>query len=1167
MRYQEPRRKPGAAMSDKPITPSRQVAELQAQRDALRAQEDRYRRALDALYTISVACRGRITFREIFEIAYHELVALFPLDACYVAVCDINHIDKFRAAYMVDEGTVEYVEHIQHGHLTSRLLAGRVPLLFRDLQAERLQSSAPVDRFGNNQKLSRSWLGVPLLIGQDAVGVISVQSYAPNQYNETDLDLLQRFGNVVGVALENVGLALRQQELSQIVAASAAARSAELAVLSALAAEMVLQRPLPDFLGHALELLLPLFGLKAGNVRRYDAERNALVLLAQRGLPPDDARAVASVPVSNSNIGSIVRENRPIVIQSDLARYSLIRTPSRFQSLIGVPLRVGERVLGSLAVVDDQPRQFDAEQIDLLQVLGNLIALAIENTRLIQERERQIAELQALSRIGQAAATASDLPTLLHQVHAALQAFMQLDAFLILVYDPERQRISDGLGIDEGHDYTYLRDQPLPANSLSGWVVREQHKLHLTNIPEQIAHYPDLAEHIIGAERPAVSWLGVPLQDRDGGVIGLISIQSYTPDAFGPRDEQFLVDASRQVALHVQNMHLQNERERRIRELDALGQVGQLVSASYNLEEMLGQVYQHLLALTGASVFYFVVCEPETHIITHSAYIDRGERVPDTWVGRQPLEGSLTRWVLQNRRPLLLENLIEQRDHMLALGIAADRFNPDNNTRAWVGVPLIAKEGQPIGVISVQDYRPGQYNQHTVELLAQVASHLSLGIQKVRLFEERERQLAENARLFAAEQNARRTADTLREVARVISASFDASEVPHLILRELRHVIPYDTASILLIEGQHFRLAQENTPSASEPPTRLLFRVDELNAAALVVQRREPLLIGDTHATPTWSPIADRVPLRSWLGVPLIAKGQVLGVLNISAYAPDRFTERDAEVALAFGSQAAVAIENARLYQESVTRVEQELEIASQIQRNLFPRALPAVPGLELAAWCLPARETGGDFYDLIALRDAPDPLLGVVVGDASGKSIPAAMLMAVARSIARSEARDHQTPQEVMRETNRWIAHDIPPRAFVAMGYATLDVRSRRLALANAGQLAPLRRTAADGEIAYLEVPGNTLPLGIAPDTPYATLEVPLAAGDLLLFYTDGIVEAQNKERHLFGFERLEAIVRDCGDEAPREVIARIVAAVAAFSGRRPQHDDMTLVAIRIEG
>jgi phosphoserine phosphatase RsbU/P len=306
--------------------------------------------------------------------------------------------------------------------------------------------------------------------------------------------------------------------------------------------------------------------------------------------------------------------------------------------------------------------------------------------------------------------------------------------------------------------------------------------------------------------------------------------------------------------------------------------------------------------------------------------------------------------------------------------------------------------------------------------------------------------------------------------------------------------------------------------------------------------------------------------------VPLITKGHLIGVLNINSRKPDRFTQRDAEVALAFANQAAVAMENARLYQESVTRIEQELEIARQIQSNLFPRTLPQVPGLALAATCLPARETGGDFYDVVALdnQGAGGPewegsALGIMVGDVSGKSIPAAMLMAVARSIARSEARDHQAPEAVMRETNRLVALDIPPRTFVALCYATLDVERRRLALANAGQLAPLRRRA-DGQVEYLEVHGPTFPLGIGPDVAYVALDVDLEPGDVLVFYTDGIVEAQDSSRALFGFERLEALVCAHGYLPPPQLIERVLAAITDFIGPAPQHDDMTLVVLRVE-
>ncbi|HEU5099113.1 MAG TPA: GAF domain-containing protein [Roseiflexaceae bacterium] len=1151
-------------------THKQEIAAIERQRDMFREQQGRYRRALDVLYHVSVACRGRSSFREIFEVTYQELTAVFTLDACYLAVCDLSRPNIFRAAYMIDEGQGQHIEDQPHGNLTGMLIARRAPLLFADLAADRLQSNVPSDRFGNLAKLSRSWMGVPLLVGQDAVGVISVQSYTPNLYNSEDLDLLQRIGNVVGVALENVDLAQQQRALSQELATRVAARTEELAILSALAAEMVLQRPLPELLDRALELTLPLLGAAGGNVRRYNRAAGTLDLLAHRGLPEEDARAVASVPIEGSRIGSIVRDNQPLAVPEHLERFALSKALSPFQSLLGVPLRIGDQVVGTLAVLDTQPRAFEPQQIDLLQVIGNQIALAIEQARLLEERERQIAELRALSSIGHAAVTALDLTALLRQVHEALGGVMRPDAFMMIVYDSERGLIADGLGIDRGEEYVYFKHQPPLPGSLTEWILRERRALHFGNLPAQISQYPELTEHIIGADSPAITWLGVPLFDRAGQPIGVISVQGYTPDAFSPRDERFVEDVARQVALHVQNVRLLTERERRIRELDAIGRVGQLVSGSYDLEQIIQQVYEQLRDVTSAPVFYMVLCEPETHFITHSAYIDRGVRDEDDWRGQVARPGSLTHWMLRNREPLLLDDLLAQREQLAAMGIAVDQIRTEGSTRAWVGVPLLAKQGQPIGLISVQDYQPAQYDRRTVDFLSQVASHVSLGVQKVRLFEERERQIAENERLFFAEQEARHMADTLREVARVLSSSFDAGEVPHMILSELRKVIAYDTASILLLENNVFRMATQGRPASTEAPQHMVFRLDQLNAARLVAQRRAPLVIADTRTSPEWTPIAsieNEPPLRSWMGAPLIAKGQVLGVLNISASSPNRFTARDAEVALAFASQAAVAMENARLYQESVTRVEQELEIARQIQRNLFPRALPHVEGLELAAWCLPARETGGDFYDVIQLREqspAEPGALGLVVGDASGKSIPAAMLMAVARSIARSEARDHQTPQEVMRETNRLIAEDVPARSFVALCYATVDLRERRLALANAGQLAPLRRRS-DGRIEYLEAPGSTLPLGIDPDTPYAALELALAPGDLLLFYTDGIVEAQDHHHTLFGFERLEALLGEYGELPPDDLIDRIIRAVEVFTGSAPQHDDMTIMALRI--
>jgi serine phosphatase RsbU (regulator of sigma subunit) len=422
----------------------------------------------------------------------------------------------------------------------------------------------------------------------------------------------------------------------------------------------------------------------------------------------------------------------------------------------------------------------------------------------------------------------------------------------------------------------------------------------------------------------------------------------------------------------------------------------------------------------------------------------------------------------------------------------------------------------------------------------------------------------QKVRLFAAEQTARRTADTLREVARVLNSTFNPDEVIELLLRELHGVVPYDTASVMLLDDQGLRLVARRSGAGQAPRRNLLLPRDRDTAAARVLRTGAPLIIHDTRSAPEWLQETFGEHVRAWLGVPLTVKGRVVGVLNIDSHQINHFSDRDQEVALAFANQAAVALDNARLYADSVIRFEQELAIARQIQSNLFPRALPQVEQVQIAARCLPAREMGGDFYDCFLIDEHQPELLAILVGDASGKSVPGAMLMAIARSVARSEARDHAEPETVMRETNRLMAQDVPRGSFVALSYATIDLRRRHLALASAGQLTPLLRRR-DGTIRYLEPPGPTLPLGIIPEIGYAALDFDLEPGDMLLFCTDGVVEAQSTSRELFGFERLERLVHVYGDQSPDRLVDIILKAVDDFSGGRAQHDDMTLVVVTL--
>jgi GAF domain-containing protein len=1325
------------------LAPASQLAALEQTIAQLGEQQTQARRTLRALAAISLSSRSRASARALFEAIYPELCALFDADACYIAVCDIRRPGRFRSALMVDEGVTSYEEDTEYGAITGAIVRDRQPVLYGDLARDRGLPAVP---FGNTEKLSRSWLGVPLLLDEHAVGVISVQSYRPNQYDAASVELLQQVGSIVAVALENVNLIEQQRTLSDELAAQVALRTEELAVLSAISTEMVLQNELPVLIDRALGRVLELLELNSGNVRLLDEARENLLLMAQRGFSETYTQVTAVSQLATSPIRSVVTENRPMVISSGLGSLPGRAVLRMFEAVVSVPLRIGERVIGTLSLFSAQARFFSPRTIDLVQAIGNQIAIAIENSRLFAERERQVAELTSLSNIAHAASTALDLPTLLHRVYDALRGFMTLDAFSMVVYDAERQLIIDGLTIDEGREYEYWVSQPPPPDSLTAMVLRTQQVARYRNLAEELSGDAPVRQHVVGAARPAVSWLGAPLIARNGDSIGVIAVQSYMADAFSKRDEQFLDSVAQQVSLHTQNVRLLIRRERQIRELDAIGRISHYVSATFDLNEMLRQIYVSLQQVTGASSFFLIICGADTYAVTHAFFIDGGEESDYKLPEGRPPPGSLTHWILANGEPLLFGDLPAQHDMLLQLGVMPRQYGSNTQPRSWAAVPLLDQSARPIGVIALQDERPFQYDRQTLEFLGQVAAHLSLGIQKVQLFEQRERQIdenarlfaeaqahaeaaelqarrlelvnriavavgsrldqqemldlaarelvslfdgdhagivlfdeaerygvilaeypatvateyrmplvgnpiieelgathrpvlieslaedpravlvrealqamgvvslvvvpllnrgrligsigidsmgkarrfdddeqrmlmtvataiaaaVENARLFAAEQEARRTADTLREVARVLSATFDPREVLEMILRELHKVILYDTAEVMLLEGRELRVVAMSGWAFTPP--RVSFSLDERNAAGMVVQQRRPVIIEDVEQSAEWTAISGITHVRSWLGVPLIARGSVLGVLNIDSRRPNRFSMRDAEVALAFANQAAVAIENALLYEESVTRVEQELEIAHRIQSNLFPRTLPTVAGFRLAARCIPARETGGDFYDCILLEadsengdGAVEPRLAVMVGDASGKSIPGAMLMAVARSVARSEARDHVLPPDVMRETNRWIVADVPRGAFVALSYATLDPQRMQLSLANAGQLAPILRRVG-GELRYLEPPGPTLPLGIVPDLAYAAFDVELAAGDTLVFYTDGVVEAKRPDGELFGFERLEALIRDAGDTAPDLLIDRVLDVIHAFTETTVQHDDMTLVVLRVE-
>jgi serine phosphatase RsbU (regulator of sigma subunit) len=257
-------------------------------------------------------------------------------------------------------------------------------------------------------------------------------------------------------------------------------------------------------------------------------------------------------------------------------------------------------------------------------------------------------------------------------------------------------------------------------------------------------------------------------------------------------------------------------------------------------------------------------------------------------------------------------------------------------------------------------------------------------------------------------------------------------------------------------------------------------------------------------------------------------------------------------------AQAAARLEVARQRIMRDELLRRDLAVARELQQRLYPPPPLTNASLGIASRSEPARETSGDFYDFITL---PDGRLGIVVADVTGKSIAAALVMAMSRSTLRSEATRHGGPADVLRYANQTLCHDNTFKQMITAFYGVLDTRTLRLAISNAGHPFPVIRR--DGRLTELEICG--LPLGARPDAVYTEQVVQLQPGDQLVVISDGLLEERNARRELFGFERMLATIAQADAGDPEQALDQIWETVARFRGEAEQSDDITLVVVQV--
>lgn len=409
--------------------------------------------------------------------------------------------------------------------------------------------------------------------------------------------------------------------------------------------------------------------------------------------------------------------------------------------------------------------------------------------------------------------------------------------------------------------------------------------------------------------------------------------------------------------------------------------------------------------------------------------------------------------------------------------------------------------------------------------------------------------------------------NAMRSVSEVMTSNIKLDDLLNLILSKLVTTINAERGTIYLTDEERGELWSRVLLQEAGPLSEIRLKIGE-GIAGHVAATGTVLNIPDAYADRRFNPQFDRTSgfhTRSILTAPMINPQQkVIGVVQLLNKKDGTFTFRDERLLTAMAAQAAISIENARLYQQEIQQqlINRELETAHSIQESFLPDRIPALAGWDIGAlWC-PIRSVAGDFYDFYALSGGR---VGIVIADVSGKGIPAALFMALSVTVLRYGMSINLPPHEVLRHANEMIISEQRSRMFATTFVGYLDPASGEMRFACGGHNPPLWYHAATGTVDYVTAQG--VAVGIFKEAEFALDRLRMEPGDIFVLYTDGITEVLNGEEEEFGEDRLEALIRQHTALSAQELADRILETINDFAAEQELSDDATLVIVKRAG
>ena len=464
--------------------------------------------------------------------------------------------------------------------------------------------------------------------------------------------------------------------------------------------------------------------------------------------------------------------------------------------------------------------------------------------------------------------------------------------------------------------------------------------------------------------------------------------------------------------------------------------------------------------------------------------------------------------------------------------------------RSELAIPLMLKN-RVVGVLDIESPEIGYFREEQVSILNLLASQIAIAIN--------------NANLYEVERRNREMLAMLYEVSLDMTSTLEIDEVFHRVARAVKSTVNYHIFSIFQLDERTGVLHLKTVVRENEREQKKLAIPlgDGLvgSAALMNVPVRSAKVLSDPRY------INVHAETRSELAVPLKHKGKVIGVVDLESTQEDYFTEYHERLLTTLASRISAALVNAQLYarvSDNERRMDREMKIAREIQLQLMPEEVPTMDPLNIAVTFRPVAHLGGDLYDFISFDDGR---LAIVVGDVAGKGAPAALYAALSSGIIRTRATRKYPPGQMLELVNKTLYSRPIESQYCALMYAIYDPQTRRICLSNSGLPYPL--LIHNGAPRFLELAG--IPVGLFPDSQYQELDIPLESGDVLVFYSDGLVEARDAANEDFGLKRLSTVIKENSGKTAEEIVDAVNAEVEDFVGRIPFHDDRTLIVVKM--